>query len=74
MSKSVPSIIKEWLFLLLFYDFRPVKVEFLSDQSENFQHCRIPVVNYDDPNLNISIPVYSIHGNHDDPSGKFFDF
>jgi double-strand break repair protein MRE11 len=26
-------------------------------------------VNYEDPNLNISIPVFSIHGNHDDPQG-----
>lgn len=25
--------------------------------------------NYLDENLNISIPVFSIHGNHDDPSG-----
>jgi len=27
------------------------------------------VVNYEDPNYNISIPVFSIHGNHDDPAG-----
>lgn len=26
-------------------------------------------MNYQDPNLNISIPVFSIHGNHDDPTG-----
>lgn len=26
-------------------------------------------MNYEDPNLNIAIPVFSIHGNHDDPSG-----
>lgn len=26
-------------------------------------------MNYDDPNLNISLPVFSIHGNHDDPNG-----
>ena len=31
--------------------------------------CRFPVVNYEDPNYNISIPVFSIHGNHDDPAG-----
>lgn len=30
---------------------------------------RFPVVNYEDPNYNISIPVFSIHGNHDDPAG-----
>jgi double-strand break repair protein MRE11 len=28
-----------------------------------------PAVNYEDPNLNIAIPVFSIHGNHDDPQG-----
>lgn len=28
-----------------------------------------PAINYEDPNLNISIPVFSIHGNHDDPQG-----
>ena len=27
------------------------------------------MVNYEDPNYNISIPVFSIHGNHDDPAG-----
>jgi double-strand break repair protein MRE11 len=27
-------------------------------------------VNYEDPNLNISLPVFIIHGNHDDPSGE----
>ncbi|XP_046981777.1 double-strand break repair protein MRE11 isoform X1 [Schistocerca americana] len=48
---------------------RPVPVEFLSDPSENFRHCDNPVVNYEDENLNISMPVFSIHGNHDDPSG-----
>ena len=26
-------------------------------------------VNYEDPNINVAIPVFSIHGNHDDPSG-----
>ena len=30
---------------------------------------RFPAVNYEDPNLNISIPVFSIHGNHDVPQG-----
>lgn len=28
-----------------------------------------PVVNYEDPNYNVSIPVFAIHGNHDDPTG-----
>lgn len=26
-------------------------------------------VNYEDPDINVSVPVFSIHGNHDDPSG-----
>ena len=30
---------------------------------------RFPAVNYEDPNFNVSIPVFSIHGNHDDPQG-----
>ena len=30
-------------------------------------------VNYEDPDINVAIPVFSIHGNHDDPSGvRFF--
>lgn len=38
----------------------PIEFEILSDYNCNFE----------DPNLNISIPVFSIHGNHDDQSGK----
>ncbi|XP_023018271.2 double strand break repair nuclease mre11 [Leptinotarsa decemlineata] len=49
---------------------KPVEIEFLSDPSENFKSCYNPVVNYEDPNLNVSIPVFSIHGNHDDPTGQ----
>jgi double-strand break repair protein MRE11 len=26
-------------------------------------------VNYEDANLNVCLPVFAIHGNHDDPSG-----
>jgi len=29
-------------------------------------------VNYEDPDINVAIPVFSIHGNHDDPSGVSF--
>ncbi|GJJ71717.1 double-strand break repair protein MRE11 [Entomortierella parvispora] len=47
---------------------RPVSIEFLSDPSENFPEG-VESVNYMDPNLNVSLPVFSIHGNHDDPSG-----
>lgn len=47
----------------------PVQFEYLSDQSADYQHCKFQSVNYEDPNLNISIPMFSIHGNHDDPTG-----
>ncbi|CAH2092327.1 unnamed protein product [Euphydryas editha] len=45
---------------------KPINVELLSDQLENFSRT----VNYEDPNLNISYPILSIHGNHDDPVGQ----
>ncbi|KAG0001025.1 Double-strand break repair protein mre11a [Entomortierella chlamydospora] len=47
---------------------KPVSLEFLSEPSDNFPEG-INNVNYMDPNLNVAIPVFSIHGNHDDPSG-----
>lgn len=51
---------------------KAVSFQILSDQSRNFSHMKNPIVNYEDPNLNISIPIFSIHGNHDDPTGKAF--
>jgi double-strand break repair protein MRE11 len=40
-----------------------------------FKHhfCRMfNHVNYDDPDINVAIPVFSIHGNHDEPTGHEF--
>jgi double-strand break repair protein MRE11 len=48
---------------------RPCSLQFLSNPEENFKQQPFPEVNYMSPNHNISIPVFSIHGNHDDPSG-----
>lgn len=48
----------------------PIKINIVSDQKVNFNHSAFPVVNYEDENLKISLPVFSIHGNHDDPVGK----
>ncbi|KAG1935275.1 double-strand break repair protein MRE11 [Pimephales promelas] len=48
---------------------RPIVFEIISDQAVNFSHSKFPWVNYLDNNLNISIPVFSVHGNHDDPTG-----
>lgn len=39
-----------------------------------FFFLRFPWVNYQDCNLNISIPIFSIHGNHDDPTGVIIGF
>lgn len=47
---------------------KPCELEMLSDPGEvfggSFNH-----VNYEDPDINVAVPVFSIHGNHDDPSG-----
>jgi double-strand break repair protein MRE11 len=47
---------------------KPCELEMLSDGSEAFSG-EFNHVNYEDPNINVAIPVFSIHGNHDDPSG-----
>ncbi|XP_037630799.1 double-strand break repair protein MRE11 [Sebastes umbrosus] len=47
----------------------PIQFNILSDQKVNFNTTQFPWVNYQDENLNISIPAFSIHGNHDDPTG-----
>ncbi|XP_028817457.1 double-strand break repair protein MRE11 isoform X2 [Denticeps clupeoides] len=48
---------------------KPVTFQILSDQAVNFSNSKFPWVNYQDENLNISIPIFSVHGNHDDPTG-----
>jgi len=47
----------------------PVPLVIHSDQKMNFQ-SNFGTVNYEDPNFNISLPVFAIHGNHDDPTGE----
>lgn len=48
---------------------KPCELELLSDASENFQGT-FNHVNYEDLDINVAIPIFSIHGNHDDPSGE----
>ena len=48
---------------------KPCELEMLSDDSELFD-AYFDHVNYEDPDINVSIPLFSIHGNHDDPSGE----
>jgi double-strand break repair protein MRE11 len=47
---------------------RESQLEYLSDASLDL-HSPFGRANYLDPNLNISLPVFAIHGNHDDPTG-----
>ncbi|TFK32099.1 DNA repair and meiosis protein Mre11 [Crucibulum laeve] len=53
---------------------KPVQVELLSDPEEGkAEGFSFPAINYEDPNFNVAIPVFSIHGNHDDPQGAGAD-
>eukprot|EP01036_Dinobryon_divergens_P028379 gene28380-37312_t len=45
----------------------PVYIEILNDQSEIFKNT-FGRANYEDPYQSVSMPIFSIHGNHDDPS------
>lgn len=47
---------------------KPCELEWLSDASDVFDKS-FNHVNYEDPDINVAIPVFSIHGNHDDPTG-----
>ena len=48
---------------------KPCELELLSDASQHFDGA-FNHVNYEDLDINVAIPVFSIHGNHDDPSGE----
>lgn len=48
---------------------KPCELQMLSDGSEHFA-SRFNHVNTLDQDINVAIPVFSIHGNHDDPSGE----
>ena len=53
------------------YGNRPISVSMVSDPERIFAHCPPDQrrVNYMNPDLNIALPIFSIHGNHDDPCG-----
>ena len=46
----------------------PVHINVVSDQAVNFSGAPNKVVNYEDPNMAVHLPVFIIHGNHDDPT------
>ncbi|XP_050362444.1 double-strand break repair protein MRE11 [Nymphalis io] len=66
-AKPSPSCMFKCTQIIRKYCFgdKPINIEVLSDQLDNFSR----IVNYEDPNLNVSYPILSIHGNHDDPVG-----
>ncbi|EDQ89665.1 uncharacterized protein MONBRDRAFT_25241 [Monosiga brevicollis MX1] len=46
---------------------RPLRFQALSDPTDSIKTAF--GYNFEDPNYNVSLPVFSIHGNHDDPQG-----
>lgn len=48
---------------------KPAEFEFLSEPEVVFSNTSLPRPNYLDGNLNVGMPIFTIHGNHDDPSG-----
>ncbi|EPB78261.1 putative DNA repair protein [Ancylostoma ceylanicum] len=59
---------------------REVALEFVSDATVNFEHSHfdredelytdLRLVHIQDANINVGLPIFSIHGNHDDTAGK----
>lgn len=45
----------------------PVRLQLLSDPAVNFRNPVTQQVNYQDENYSVDLPIFSIHGNHDDP-------
>ncbi|KDQ54119.1 hypothetical protein JAAARDRAFT_196877 [Jaapia argillacea MUCL 33604] len=49
---------------------KPIQIQLFSDTDESkAPGFSFPATNYEDPNFNIGIPVFSIHGNDDHPQG-----
>jgi len=45
----------------------PVQFHIISDQKTNFRSTIHGVVNFEDPFYAVDLPIFAIHGNHDDP-------
>ncbi|AAQ15896.1 endo/exonuclease Mre11 [Trypanosoma brucei brucei TREU927] len=48
---------------------KPISFTLLSDPKRNFPTHPVPLANFQDPNINVALPIFMIHGNHDDPVG-----
>lgn len=64
-----PFIFFSNIFYFVIDTHRTLESKLYTNNLKLLSFIRFPVVNYEDPNFNISIPVFSIHGNHDDPAG-----
>ena len=45
-----------------------VRFQIVSDQAENFRSAVNRCVNFEDEFYSVDLPIFSIHGNHDDPT------
>ncbi|TIA89162.1 hypothetical protein E3P81_03065 [Wallemia ichthyophaga] len=60
---SVMSLLREYCL-----NDRPVSIQLLSDPYDQRRpDITYPSINYEDSNLNVGLPFFLIHGNHDDP-------
>ena len=57
------------LFRKYVYGNKEIAFSLLSDPAVNFPTHALPMANFQDPNINVALPVFAIHGNHDDPVG-----
>ncbi|KZW00362.1 DNA repair exonuclease [Exidia glandulosa HHB12029] len=49
---------------------KPIAFELLSDPDDGkADGFSFPAINHEDQNINVGLPIFSIHGNHDDPQG-----
>ncbi|KAK7195944.1 endo/exonuclease Mre11 [Novymonas esmeraldas] len=48
---------------------KPLSFSLLSDPATTFPTHAVPLANVQDPNMNVALPIFAIHGNHDDPVG-----
>ena len=46
----------------------PIRIQIISDPNSLKASLRSSCVNYLDPNYSVHLPIFAIHGNHDDPS------
>ncbi|TIA87995.1 hypothetical protein E3P99_02858 [Wallemia hederae] len=60
---SVMSLLREYCL-----NDRPVAIQLLSEPYDDKRpEITYPAINYEDTNLNVGLPFFLIHGNHDDP-------